>query len=205
MARSLTASRLVIASHNPGKVREVAALFGPLVPALSTAAEHGLADPEETGATFIANAELKARSVAAATGECAIADDSGLVVPALGGAPGIHSARWAEGQGGGPRDFRRAMGRVHEALGEAMAGTPAHFVSVLALCWPDGHCETAEGTVEGHLAWPPRGDRGFGYDPIFVPAGHGLTFGEMEPAAKDAISHRTRAFAVLRARCLAGA
>ena len=200
MARRLAAGPLIVASHNDGKVREIAALLAPHGIEAVGAAASGLAEPEETGATFRANAALKARA-AAASGAPALADDSGLVIPALDGAPGIRSARWA----GRARDFRAAMARVDEALaarGIATAGTAACFVCALSLVWPDRHCETVEGRVEGSLAFPPRGDHGFGYDPIFIPDGHALTFGEMPPAVKGPLTHRARAFEQLAAACL---
>ncbi|MEX0697545.1 MAG: RdgB/HAM1 family non-canonical purine NTP pyrophosphatase [Dongiaceae bacterium] len=199
--RRFAGGRLVIASHNPGKTWEIATLLGPLGVEAVSAATLGLAEPEETGASFRANAELKARAAAAAAGLPALADDSGLVVPALGGAPGIHSARWAASD----RALGAAMRRVRRELAArgAADGAAAHFVCVLALCWPDGHCETFEGTVEGPLAWPPRGSRGFGYDPMFQPHGQAQTFGEMEPMAKHAISHRAAAFRRLVAACFA--
>ena len=194
MTRRLGARRLVIASHNAGKVREVAELLEPYGIDGVPASELGLEEPEETGATFLANAELKARA-AVRSGLPALADDSGLAVAALGGAPGIYSARWA----GPDRDFSRAMAKVHDRLG----GRPraAAFVAALALAWPDGHVESFEGRIEGRLVWPPRGKRGFGYDPIFAPEGHDETFGEMDPEAKARISHRARAFAKLAAAC----
>jgi XTP/dITP diphosphohydrolase len=198
VARRFAGGRLVIASHNPGKVREIDDLLAPFGVATVGAAALGLPEPEETGATFAANAELKARAAARASGLPALADDSGLSVAALGGAPGIHSARWA----GPDKDFAVAMARVWrelEARGAADRG--AEFVCALSLCWPDGHCETFEGRVAGDLVWPPRGAFGFGYDPIFVPAGGDLTFGEMAPAEKHAISHRARAFAQLIDAC----
>ena len=156
----------------------------------------GMAEPEETGTSFEANAALKAKAAAAVSGLPAIADDSGLVVPALGGAPGIHSARWA----GPDKDFRVAMERVQRELGER--DRSAWFVAVLALAWPDGDLELFRGEAAGRLVWPPRGERGFGYDPIFVPTGGTETFGEMEPAEKHKISHRARAFAKLVEGCL---
>lgn len=199
MARRLQENRLVIASHNPGKLREIADLVAPFGIEAVSAAALGLAEPEETGRTFRANAELKALAAAKGAGLPALADDSGLVVTALGGAPGIHSARWA----GPGRDFTRAMARVEEELGEN-EDRSAYFLCALALAWPDGHVETFEGRVDGILVWPPRGTRGFGYDPVFLPDGENLTFGEMEPARKHAMSHRARAFARLMAACLAG-
>lgn len=197
MARRLQAGRLVIASHNAGKVREIGELVAPFGVDAVSAGELGLAEPEETGTTFQANATLKAHAAAEGAGLPALADDSGLVVPALGGAPGLHSARWA----GPERDFARAMARVEGELGGS-DDRAAHFVCALALAWPDGHCETFEGRIDGRLVWPPRGDGGFGYDPMFVAAGETLTFGEMAPARKHAMSHRARAFAALVAACL---
>lgn len=197
MTRKFSGDTLVIASHNQGKVREIADLLKRYAPSCRSAGELGLPEPEETGATFRENAELKARAAAAA-GHVALADDSGLVVPALGGQPGIYSARWA----GPEKDFTQAMARVQRELPEGAERT-AHFVCALALAWPDGHCETVEGRVYGTLAWPPRGEQGFGYDPIFVPDGFADTFGEMEPASKHRISHRADAFRQLVERCFA--
>jgi XTP/dITP diphosphohydrolase len=196
MAHRLTAGeRLVIASHNPGKIDELDALLAPFgVPTVGAAAL-GLPEPEETGATFEDNAALKARAAAQASGLLALADDSGLVVPALGGAPGIYSARWA----GPGKDFRLAMERVQREL--AARDRRAHFVAVLALAWPNGQAVTWRGEAHGRLVWPPRGERGFGYDPMFIPDGYDLTFGEMDPALKHRISHRARAFAKLAAAC----
>lgn len=198
MARRLQENRLVIASHNPGKLREIADLVAPFGIEAVSAAAFGLAEPEETGRTFRANAELKALAAAKGAGLPALADDSGLVVTALAGAPGIHSARWA----GPGRDFARAMARVEEELGQS-EDRSAYFLCALALAWPDGHVETFEGRVDGILVWPPRGTRGFGYDPVFLPDGKKLTFGEMEPPRKHAMSHRARAFARMVAACLA--
>jgi len=187
---------LVIASHNAGKVREIGDLLRPFNVAVKSAAELSLPEPEETGTTFIANAELKARAAVEGSGLCALADDSGLCVTGLNGAPGIYSARWA-GPGG---DFNVAMQRIETELGRT-DNRSAWFACALSLCWPDGHCETFEGRVDGTLVWPPRGDQGFGYDPMFVPAGSDLTFGEFEPDAKHAISHRADAFRQLTAAC----
>jgi XTP/dITP diphosphohydrolase len=196
MARGLTGGRLVIASHNPGKVAEIAALLAPYRIAALGAAGLGLPEPEETGRSFRENAELKARAAAQAAGLPALADDSGLTVAALGGAPGIMSARWA----GPNRDFTAAMARLERELaGKSDRG--AAFVCALALAWPDGHCETVEGRVEGRLVWPPRGNRGFGYDPVFIPEGAAITFGEMDPQEKHRISHRADAFRRLAALC----
>jgi XTP/dITP diphosphohydrolase len=200
--RRLGHGRLVIASHNRGKVREIGELLAPLGIEAVAAVELGLPEPEETGATFVANSELKARAAATASGFPALADDSGLEVAALDGSPGIRSARWAGPEG----DFGHAMRRVESALGERGATRPedrrARFVCVLALAWPDGHCETVEGTVEGTVVWPPRGDQGFGYDPMFLPEGETRTFGEMPAAEKHTISHRARAFRQMLAECL---
>ena len=196
--RRFAGGRLVIASHNPGKVREIADLLRAYAVEVVSAGTLGLDEPEETGATFRANAELKARAAAKAAGLPALADDSGLSVAALGGAPGIYSARWA----GDAKDFAAAIARVWHELGGA-ADRGAAFIAALSLCWPDGHCETFEGRVDGALVWPPRGDKGFGYDPMFVPAGGALTFGEMEPGAKHRISHRADAFRKLVAACFA--
>jgi XTP/dITP diphosphohydrolase len=182
---------LVIASHNLGKVEEIAALLAPYGVETIAASSLGLSEPKETGDSFEANAALKARTAAEASGLPALADDSGLVVPALSGAPGIYSARWA----GPAKDFRLAMERVQRELGDK--DRSALFVAALALAWPRGPTELFRGEVPGTLTWPPRGDRGFGYDPMFVPCRGMLTFGEMDPAEKHQISHRARAFAKL--------
>lgn len=192
MARRFEDKQLVIASHNAGKVREIADLLAPWSIDVRSAGDLGLPEPEETGTTFAENAILKARASAAGSGQAALADDSGFSVAALGGAPGIHAARFAEREDG-TRDFDWAMERLHEA-GIDAGDDQAWFTCALALAWPDGHIEVFEGRVEGHLVWPPRGAKGFGYDPIFVPAGHDATFAEMEPEAKHAISHRAVAF-----------
>ncbi len=197
--RRLCGPRLVIATHNPGKLREIADLVAPFGIATVSAAELDLPEPEETGATFAENAAIKALAAARAAGLPALADDSGLAVAALDGAPGIRSARWA----GEERDFAAAMAKVWRALEER--GTDdrrAAFVCALALAWPDGHVEIFEGRVAGEIIWPPRGDRGFGYDPIFRPDGHDVTFGEMDPQAKHRISHRADAFRRFVAACL---
>jgi XTP/dITP diphosphohydrolase len=188
-ARRLGGGRLVLASHNKGKLREIADLMRPYGIETISAGDLGLPEPEETGTTFEENAALKARAAASGAGAPTLADDSGLVVPALGGAPGIYSARWA----GPEKDFRIAMEKVEARL----VGRPdrrAFFVAVLALAWPDGHVETFRGEVHGTLVWAPRGARGFGYDPMFLPDGQTETFGEMDPAAKHRISHRAVAF-----------
>jgi XTP/dITP diphosphohydrolase len=196
MPRRFDGDRLVIASHNPGKIEEIAALLAPFGVEAVSAGALGLPEPEETGDSFEANAALKAHAAAAASGLPALADDSGLVVPALGGAPGIYSARWA----GPAKDFDAAMARVEHELGDR--DRSAYFVAVLAMAWPDRHAELFRGEAPGRLVWPPRGERGFGYDPMFVPEAGGLTFGEMAPAEKHLISHRARAFAKLVATCL---
>jgi XTP/dITP diphosphohydrolase len=187
-------SMLVVASHNAGKVREIADLLASRDVVVRGAAELGLSELEETGSTFAENAVLKARTAAAVSGLPALADDSGLCVAALGGAPGICSARWA----GPKRDFSFAMARVQREL-ESVADRSARFVCTLALAAPSGETEVFEGEVRGHLEFPPRGTNGFGYDPIFVAEGMRQTFGELEPMHKHAISHRARAFAKLAA------
>ena len=188
--------RLVIASHNQGKVGEIATLLAPFGTEAVAVADWGLPEPEETGDNFAANAELKARAAAKASGLAALADDSGLQVAALDGRPGIRSARWA----GPEKDFRVAMRRVEEAL-SGLDNRRANFACALALCWPDGHMETFEGFVFGSLVWPPRGEKGFGYDPMFAADGHDVTFGEMEPDEKQRISHRADAFRKLVNGC----
>jgi XTP/dITP diphosphohydrolase len=199
MTRRLTrGEKLVVASHNPGKIVEIEDLLAPYgIPAIGAAAL-GLAEPDETGTTFETNAALKARLAAETAGRLALSDDSGLVVPALGGAPGIYSARWA----GANKDFRAAMVLVERNLGNDRDRPRAFFVAVLALVWPDGEEALFRGEAHGHLEFPPRGDRGFGYDPIFVPDGYSETFGEMDQALKHRISHRARAFEKLKAACL---
>jgi len=198
--RRLAPGKLVVASHNPGKVREIAALLGRHGIEPISAAALGLPEPEETGTTFAANAELKARAAADLSGMVALADDSGLCVEALRGDPGIFSARWA----GESKDFAHAMRLVHERVLEQPegAGRDAHFICALSLCWPDGHIETFEGRVDGTLVWPPRGDQGFGYDPMFQRIGDDQTFGEIDPDLKHSISHRADAFAKLVAAVL---
>lgn len=191
--------RLVIATHNPGKLAEIGDLLAPFGVGVLSAGALGLPEPEETGRTFAANAALKAEAAAAGAGLPALADDSGLCVAALDGAPGIYSARWS----GPDKDFRQAMARVEREL----AGSPnrgAHFICALALAFPGGETQIFEGRVEGTLVFPPRGERGFGYDPIFLPDGENETFGEMDPARKHAMSHRARAFALLVERVFGG-
>ena len=197
MTRKLSEDKLVLASHNPAKLREIRALLEPFGKQVVSAADLGLPEPEETGQSFAENAEIKARAAADASGLPALADDSGLAVVALGGAPGIHSARWA----GSEKDFGAAMRRVHEALADDMDRS-ADFVCDLALAWPDGEVVHVEGRVRGWIVWPPRGEAGFGYDPVFVPEGYDQTFGEMAAAEKQTISHRAQAFRRLVERVL---
>jgi XTP/dITP diphosphohydrolase len=188
--------RLVIATHNSGKLREIVELIGPLGIRCVSAAELDLPEPEEIGNSFADNADLKAREAADLSGLPALADDSGLCVDALLGRPGIFSARWAEDENG-TRDWTRAMERVWREVAtmEPDAAPAAHFACALAIAWPnDGQAETFDGRVDGTLVWPPRGDRGFGYDPMFVPVGHEKTFGEFDPELKHRISHRADAF-----------
>lgn len=189
-SRSLRGQRLVVASHNPGKIAEISSLLAPYGVDAVGASDLGLIAPNETGSSFEENAALKAKVAARASGLPALADDSGLVVPALGGKPGIQSARWA----GAARDFAAAMNRLERLLG-GLKDRRAFFVAVLALAWPDGRVETFRGEAHGRLVFPPRGSRGFGYDPVFLPEGMEQTFGEMPPEAKDKISHRAKAFA----------
>jgi len=201
--------RLVIATHNPGKLAEMRELLAAYGIAAVSAGELGLSEPDETGMTFRDNARIKAEAAAKASGLPAFADDSGLAVDALDGAPGIHSARWA----GPDRNFHRAMEAIEEKLRERVASAPerrrAHFVSALCVAWPDGHVEEFEARVAGALVWPPRGDKGFGYDPIFLPDGQARTFGEMPSVEKHGLppkgrglSHRARAFLKLAEACL---
>jgi len=197
--RKFTGDELVVASHNNGKLKELKELFGDRVKVLTNAADHGLDSPEETGTTFIENALLKAQYVAQKTGKPAIADDSGLCVSALDGAPGVYSADWAE-EPGKPRDFNMAMEKVNKA----MAGNPdkkAYFVSCLALAWPDGHYEVVEGYSHGTVTWPPRGENGFGYDAMFIPNGDTRTYGELTAEEKNATNHRADSFKKMLARC----
>ncbi|MDA0238957.1 MAG: RdgB/HAM1 family non-canonical purine NTP pyrophosphatase [Proteobacteria bacterium] len=189
MSHRLTGKQLVIASHNEGKVVEIRDLLGPYGVDVISAAELNLPEPEETGETFAANAALKAKAACLASGQPSLSDDSGLVVPALDGAPGVRSARWA----GPNRDFNAAMRRVEDSL-KGKADRSARFVCVLALAWPEGNCDLYKGVVEGELVWPQRGKRGFGYDAVFLPDGYSETFGEMDPNIKHGISHRADAF-----------
>ncbi|HEY2755956.1 MAG TPA: RdgB/HAM1 family non-canonical purine NTP pyrophosphatase [Pseudolabrys sp.] len=208
MSRKLTGP-IVIATHNPGKLQEMRELLAPYRVEAQSAGELGLAEPEEMGKTFAANARIKAIAAMKATGRVAFADDSGLVIEALGGEPGIHSARWA----GPDKDFRSAMNRIQTLLIERGAKEPSqrrsHFIAALCLAWPDGHIEDFEGRVDGVAVWPPCGDKGFGYDPLFLPDGFDRTFGEMTadekhglPPEGQGLSHRARAFIKLADACL---
>lgn len=199
MGRKLPAgSRLVLASHNPGKLAELTGLLRPYQIEVISAGVLGLAEPEETAPDFAGNARIKALAAATASGLPAFSDNSGFCVAALGGEPGVLSARWA----GPEKDFAKAMALVNERVGDA-ADRRAWFVAALCLAWPDGHTETFVGRVNGTMVWPPRGEHGFGYDPMFVPEGGTQTFGEMDPEAKHAVSHRARAFAQVMRSCFA--
>jgi len=198
MRRLQRGDTLVIASHNPGKIREIDDLLRPYGVAPLSAGDLGISEPEETEATFAGNAQLKALHCARGGGRPALADDSGLEVHALEGAPGIYSARWA----GPEKDFGMAMARVERELAARNGNRTANFTAALCLAWPDGETHVFEGKVYGQLVWPPRGDQGFGYDPMFLADGEALTFGEMEPLKKHAISHRARAFKLFVAACL---
>jgi XTP/dITP diphosphohydrolase len=214
--RALEGGRLVVASHNKGKLAEIAELIAPFGLEAKSAAEYGLPEPAETGTTFEENAYIKAHAAASATGLPALSDDSGLCVDALDGAPGVYTADWAE-QPDGTRDFARAMELTQQKLTERDAletfQRTGRFVSVICLCWPDGHAEYFRGEVEGTLVWPPRGTRGFGYDPMFQPEGFDVTFGEMsaeekhgwKPGDPSALSHRARAFKKFAEAMLVGA
>jgi XTP/dITP diphosphohydrolase len=211
--RKLETKTIVVASHNAGKIREIQDLIGPFGFTAKSAAELNFIEPDETGTTFEENAIIKALASARVSGMPALSDDSGLAVDALGGAPGVYTANWAETVDG-TRDFPMAMQKVETALGDAgaisAAARTARFVSVLCLAWPDGHTELFRGEVEGNVAWPPRGDQGFGYDPIFQPQGYEATFGEMsaeqkhgwKPGEPEALSHRARAFKLFVETCL---
>lgn len=201
MSRKLEPGKIVAATHNPGKVKELSALLEPFGFNVVSAGDLNLPEPEETEDTFVGNAELKALAAAKASDEICLADDSGLAVQALGGAPGIYSARWA----GPEKDFSLAMKKVNDALIEEHGPDEegdrrARFVCVLSVAWPDGHVESFEGEVRGRIVWPPRGENGFGYDPIFSSDGSQQTFGEMDPDAKHAISHRADAFAKFKTK-----
>lgn len=211
--RKLDTRTIVVASHNAGKIAEIADLIGPFGFSARSAAELKFAEPDETGTTFEENAAIKALASARAAGMPALSDDSGLVVDALDGAPGVYTANWAEREDGS-RDFAMAMEKVEKALAERGAVTPdqrsGRFVSVLCLAWPDGHTEMFRGEVEGTIVWPPRGTKGFGYDPVFQPEGFDTTFGEMtsdqkhgwKPGDAQALSHRARAFKLFVETCL---
>lgn len=211
--RKLDTRTIVVASHNAGKIREIADLIGPFGFSARSAAELNFEEPDETGTTFEENAAIKALASAKASGLPALSDDSGLVVDALGGAPGVYTANWAE-KADGTRDFAMAMEKVEKALAEKGTSEAkdrtARFVSVLCLAWPDGHTELFRGEVEGHVVWPPRGQKGFGYDPVFQPQGYETTFGEMsaeekhgwKPGDAAALSHRARAFKLFVETCL---
>ena len=211
--RKLDTKTIVVASHNAGKIREIEDLIGPFGFSAKSAAELKFEEPDETGTTFEENATIKALASAKASGLPALSDDSGLVIDALGGAPGVYTANWAEKEDG-TRDFAMAMEKVEKALAEKGAtdakDRTARFVSVLCLAWPDGHTELFRGEVEGHVVWPPRGDKGFGYDPVFQPEGYETTFGEMsaeekhgwKPGDATALSHRARAFKIFVETCL---
>lgn len=201
--RKLTETKLVIASHNKGKLVEIEALVGPFGVSVISAGDLGLEEPEETENSFVGNARIKAHFATRASGMPALSDDSGIEVDALGGAPGVFTADWAETPDG--RNFSMAMKKVWDLLEEAKAPEPrtARFKCTLCLAWPDGHDEVFDGSVEGHLVWPGRGNLGFGFDPIFVPTGFDKTFGEMDPAEKHSMSHRAVAFRKFMDNCLA--
>ena len=208
--RKLETRRIVVASHNKGKLAEIAELIGPFGFEAKSAADYGLPEPVETGTRFEENAYIKAFAAASATGLPALSDDSGLEVDALGKQPGVYTADWAEKPNGSGRDFMMAMEKTEALLRERGASADAdrtgRFVSVLCLAWPDGHAEYFRGECEGTLVWPPRGDKGHGYDPVFRPLGHARTFGEMEASEKNGIdaplSHRPRSFAAFAAAML---
>ena len=199
--RRFDGNQLVIATHNAGKLREIAALLAPFGVTVSSAADHGLAEPAETEDTFAGNARIKAHFAAQATGLPALSDDSGITVAALGGAPGVYTADWAETPNG--RDFEMAMTMVWDLLEAADAPAPrlAAFNCTLCLAWPDGHDEIFEGRVDGQVVWPMRGVNGFGFDPVFLPDGETETFGEMDPIKKHEMSHRATAFALMVSHC----
>jgi XTP/dITP diphosphohydrolase len=195
--RRFTERTILVATHNAGKLEEIAALLDPFGIEVTSAAAHGLPEPEETGTTFVENARIKAHAAAKATGLPALADDSGIEIDALGGAPGVYTADWAETPQG--RDFVLAMTRAHDAILRSGAAEPwtARFCCTLVLAWPDGHDEVFPGVMEGRIVWPMRGEQGHGYDPVFEPSGHDQTFGEMDRWQKNRISHRADAFAKL--------
>ncbi|WDU57660.1 RdgB/HAM1 family non-canonical purine NTP pyrophosphatase [Pseudemcibacter aquimaris] len=199
MSRKFDEKKLVVASHNAGKVREIRELLEPYGVEVFSSKELELSEPVEDGETFIANAEIKSKSATSESGLVALADDSGLVVPSIGGIPGIHSARYAVNPETNERDFSYGMARLNNELGDHDRG--AYFACALSLAWPDGHVETFEGRVHGCLTWPIRGENGFGYDPMFIADGYDDTFGEMEPNEKHSISHRADAFKKLIDAC----
>ncbi|HIC66597.1 MAG: RdgB/HAM1 family non-canonical purine NTP pyrophosphatase [Paracoccus sp. (in: a-proteobacteria)] len=201
--RRFDGRRLLVATHNAGKLAEMQALLAPFGVTVIGAAEAGLSEPAETEQTFLGNARIKARAAVAATGLPALSDDSGICIDALDGAPGVHTADWAETGHG--RDFAMAMERTWRALEDAGAPEPrqAQFRCTLVLMWPDGHDAVFEGTLPGRVVWPPRGAEGHGYDPIFMPEGHDVTLGEMQPALKNSLSHRARAVAKMIEGCFA--
>ncbi len=203
MTRRFTGNKLVIASHNAGKIREIGALLAPFGVEVVSAGELGLEEPDETEDTFAGNARIKAHYAAQKSGLPALSDDSGIIVDALDGAPGVYTADWAETPHG--RDFPMAMAKVWSLLEEKAAPEPrtAHFNATLCLAWPDGHDEIFEGQVDGRIVWPMRGENGFGFDPVFLPDGKTQTFGEMPPSEKHAMSHRAMAFAKLVEGCFA--
>jgi XTP/dITP diphosphohydrolase len=196
MARLFQESKLLIASHNKGKIQDLKLLLAPYPIAIVTASELNLPEPEETEDTFKGNACLKALYAAKATGLAALADDSGLVIPALNGQPGVYSSRWA----GPEKDFSKAIQRIEKEL-QGKTDRNAYFASAIALAWPDGHVECFEEHLQGRLVFPPRGSKGFGYSPIFMPDGHTLTIGEMEPQVRNSLSHRFKAISTLVANC----
>jgi len=195
---------IVIASHNPGKIHEISSLLSPYGIETLSAKKLQLPEPKEDGKTFTENAEIKARASSKASGLAALADDSGLVIPVLGGKPGIYSARWTIDSFGNKKGFAYAMEKIRHTIMKKKLppeGQKAHFTCALCLCWPDGHVLNLEGFVYGSITFPPRGNKGFGYDPIFIPENHVLTFGEMSPSIKDTLSHRADAFNKLAACC----
>lgn len=210
--RKLESREIIVASHNAGKVREINDLIAPYGFSAKSAAELNLPEPEETGTTFEENAAIKALAAAHATGLPALSDDSGLCIKALNDQPGVYTADWAENEDGSGRDFMMAMKKVHQAMEAANSSDQhAYFVAVLCLAWPDRHVEYFRGETHGDIVWPPRGDSGFGYDPVFLPEGHDRTFGEMTADEKhgwrpgqsdDGLSHRARAFALFSRNCL---
>ena len=203
MTRRFQGRDLLVATHNQGKLEEIADLLAPFSVTVSSNGDHGLPEPDETETTFVGNARIKAHAGVKATGLPALADDSGITVDGLDGAPGVHTADWAEGPNG--RDFHRAMTRTWNELNARNVPEPrlAQFRCTLVLAWPDGHDEVFEGVMPGRIVWPMRGDQGHGYDPIFQPDGYELTFGEMDRWEKNRISHRARAFEKLIEGCFA--